>query len=932
NGIDDQLYESNDEAFTVAVESVSNVSSAVSSFDNVVTKVISDDSAPTIKLSASDDVVDENGGTVNLVVSLADAFSSTKSDMNASSKADFYYLGEYNGSKYYSSKNEDKGRISYSDALSLATTLGGQLAVVTSAGENDFITNKIYEKDPEYNTDNNEWLNHWIGHSYDSTNTVWKWTNDAQSDYTNWGWDYNPDYIDRYHTQIRYRGLWFNGENNWHSQFVLEFSSAISDINATAVIEFGGTGATDGTDYTTNIGAPDADRTVTIAKGQPSATIIITGVDDSVDEAIETIITTMKTPGEAVIAVDSSSNPINNSATLSISDDELPAVTLAVASTTIGEVASEGVTTNTTITANIDNAKLNAVDIALDFTSSGAGIAIFGNDFGSNDLNRVTTHAGDGNDGYLDGDADEAEFSDGMKNGVVDASGNVYIADEWNNVIRKITPSGKVSTYAGTGWYWGDGDQENTDGDKLNRTLTYPNDVKINGGYMYVVESNAHAISRINMSTGVLSRYVGKRTDQGDDNGNETEARFNRPSAIAFDSNNVMYVVDKDNNKIRKVVDDGTNRIVSDFAGSGNWGERDGDALEAELSNMRGGIVVDSNNNIYVTAQDRIRKISADGSTVSTIAGEWHDYADGYGTNAKFRDPSGLAIDENDNIYVGDANNHRIRKVSDLSNASGAKVETISGTGDYDYGDGTQDEATYREPRFVAYGAGALFVIDVDDNRIRKVQLQPKMTIPAGQNSVTYNLKSINDVVYETDETIRFTSNTITGGTLANSSAIDLTLKSDELIPKIELDAESLVLNEADGTLELEVHLTDAAGATAFWENTELPSEASNDFEFMGEFEGHKYYFSRYSSQWDDANQNALDVGGQLLVIDSQSENEFINTIMIHNGTWLGTTRKQGEASWSNVYGTLEYENFEDNIFENEYGYALTYGNKWYRD
>jgi len=102
-------------------------------------------------------------------------------------------------------------------------------------------------------------------------------------------------------------------------------------------------------------------------------------------------------------------------------------------------------------------------------------------------------------------------------------------------------------------------------------------------------------------------------------------------------------------------------------------------------------------------------------------------------------------------------------------------VETISGTGDYDYGDGTQDEATYREPRFVAYGGGALFVVDVDDNRIRKVQLQPKMTIPSGQNSVTYNLKSINDVVYETDETIRFTSNTITGGTLANSSAIDLT-------------------------------------------------------------------------------------------------------------------------------------------------------------
>ena len=123
------------------------------------------------------------------------------------------------------------------------------------------------------------------------------------------------------------------------------------------------------------------------------------------------------------------------------------------------------------------------------------------------------------------------------------------------------------------------------------------------------------------------------------------------------------------------------------------------------------------------------------------------------------------------------------------------------------------------------------------------------------------------------------------------------------MIPKIELDAENLVLNEADGTLELEVYLTDAGGATSYWKETELPAEAANDYQFMGEFEGHKYYFSRYSYKWKDANQNAQDVGGQLLVIDSKEENEFISSIMIHNGTWLGTKREDGDASWSNVYG-----------------------------
>ena len=138
-------------------------------------------------------------------------------------------------------------------------------------------------------------------------------------------------------------------------------------------------------------------------------------------------------------------------------------------------------------------------------------------------------------------------------------------------------------------------------------------------------------------------------------------------------------------------------------------------------------------------------------------------------------------------------------------------------------------------------------------------------------------------MVYETDETIQFTSNSVVGGTLASTDPISLTLKSDEAIPNVELDAESLVLNEDNGTVELEVFLVDSSGASSNWEETELPPDASNDYEFMGEFEGNKYYFSRFSSEWQNANQNALDLGGQLLVIDSQSENEFINTLsLIH--------------------------------------------------
>ena len=139
---------------------------------------------------------------------------------------------------------------------------------------------------------------------------------------------------------------------------------------------------------------------------------------------------------------------------------------------------------------------------------------------------------------------------------------------------------------------------------------------------------------------------------------------------------------------------------------------KDGDALNAELGGLQS-IVIDSNNNLYVTSYDRIRKISADGSTVSTKAGEWYDFADGYGTNARFRNPYGLAIDESDNIYVADQGNNRIRKISELGNlAQGPKVETISGIDQYDYQDGTAEEAAYKNPRSVAYNAGSLFVVD----------------------------------------------------------------------------------------------------------------------------------------------------------------------------------------------------------------------------
>ena len=107
-----------------------------------------------------------------------------------------------------------------------------------------------------------------------------------------------------------------------------------------------------------------------------------------------------------------------------------------------------------------------------------------------------------------------------------------------------------------------------------------------------------------------------------------------------------------------------------------------------------------------------------------------------------------------------------------------------------------------------------------------------------------------------------------------------------------------------------------------------LPDYAQNDYDFVGEYKGHKYYFSRFGTSWTNANENALELGGQMLVIDDMEEQNFVNSIMIHNGTWVGTKSENG--SWTNNYGNSSFTNFEYSPGNNENGYVRTYGNWWY--
>lgn len=216
----------------------------------------------------------------------------------------------------------------------------------------------------------------------------------------------------------------------------------------------------------------------------------------------------------------------------------------------------------------------------------------------------VSTLAGDGNCGYVDGPGVNAEFCN-PPGVAVDSTGNVYIAD-LSNCIRKVTPAGVVTTLAG---------------------LCVP-----------------------------ASEGYGSYAD-----GTGTAARFAQPYGVAVDSSGNIYVADEANNRIRKITPAG---VVSTLAGNGTAGYADGTGTAAEF-NYPSSVAVDSSDNVYVadTNNNRIRKITSTGA-VTTLAGSARGYADGTGTAAEFNYPTGVAVDNSGNIYVADDGNCRIRKIS----------------------------------------------------------------------------------------------------------------------------------------------------------------------------------------------------------------------------------------------------------------------------
>lgn len=318
----------------------------------------------------------------------------------------------------------------------------------------------------------------------------------------------------------------------------------------------------------------------------------------------------------------------------------------------------------------------------------------------------VTTLAGAGTKGHLDGSAGTAKFS--SPSGVTtDVQGNVYVTDFENCSIRKITAAGEVSSLAGKldpGYIDAVGDLAKFYG---------PNGVAVDAaGNLYACDEGNHCVRRITPA-GEVTTYAGSGI-AGISDGKAGEAMFHAPSGIAIDKDGNLYVADQGNNVIRKITPE---RVVTTLAGSGEASYADGTGKAAKFYRPTG-VATDASGNIYVADlfNHRIRKITP-GGVVTTLAGTGAmGFANGTGTQAKFRYPAGLALDASGNIYVADSENHCIRKID-----TNQLVSTLTGSSE-GFADGAMSTALFSFPREVEIDAkGTMYVADAGNNRIRKI-------------------------------------------------------------------------------------------------------------------------------------------------------------------------------------------------------------------
>ena len=323
----------------------------------------------------------------------------------------------------------------------------------------------------------------------------------------------------------------------------------------------------------------------------------------------------------------------------------------------------------------------------------------------------VSTFAGSTTAGYVNGTGSAALFR--QPSGIArDASGNLYVADYGNHVIRKVTPGGVVTTLAGTG------SPGHVDGMANSAKFLTPVGIAVAAsGNVYVAEFYGNDIRKITPG-GIVTTLAGSAT-AGSTDGIGAGASFNTPLGITVDANENVYVADYGNNMIRKITPAG---VVTTLAGSATAGSDNGTAALATF-NGPSGIAVTPSGTLYVTEWFNcdVRQISGAG-VVTTLAGSGACGSDdGMGAAATFALPVGITISTNGVLYVADDGNNLVRMVTPAG-----MVVTLAGSLTAGSTDGDGSIATFNEPSGITVDpSGNLYVAERSNHLIRKVAPNP---------------------------------------------------------------------------------------------------------------------------------------------------------------------------------------------------------------
>ncbi|MBW7474827.1 cadherin-like beta sandwich domain-containing protein [Paenibacillus oenotherae] len=462
---------------------------------------------------------------------------------------------------------------------------------------------------------------------------------------------------------------------------------------------------------------------------------------------------------------------------------------------------------------------------AVDAELSGASaVAVDGSgnlyiaDTGNNKIRKVLTNgsiitvAGSGGYDYSgDGDLATSAQLRSPSGVAVDVEGNLYIADKYNNRIRKVDTSGIISTIAGTGGndYSGDG------GLAVAAQLSSPGGVAVDSeGNLYIADTSNHRIRKVD-ADGIITTVAGS-DDSGfsGDGGSAITARLYYPDAVAADSHGNLYIADTYNNRIRKVDTSGIMSTVAGSSGVDGYSGDGGPAVSAQLNEPEG-VTVDGSGNLYIadTDNNRIRKVNPNGNITTLVGTGAANYSGdgGPGMLAEIDSPSGLVVDSSGNLYIADKYNYAIRKQLPYIPSSDASLSNItlsSGTLSPVFASGTTDYTAsvvngVSSIRVTPTTADSFMTVKVNGESVASGAQSGDINLDVGDNTITLA------VLAEDGVTTKTYTITIERLRSSNANLSQLSLSSGTLSPAFASNTTSYSVDASQSAITVTPTMAD---------------------------------------------------------------------------------------------------------------------------